>query len=98
MYSNAKGLLLLLLLGSIVWGNSFAAGDSVVEGIYYQRWGQGERNYVFLSNLYLAYINPHSVKAKCFPMVPNNYTVQGSDPTYKLLEEHHHLILNSLAD
>lgn len=80
-----------------VWGNSFEVGDHVVEGIYYQRWGLSTTNsYVYLSASNPAYIHSHLVKAFDFPMVPSDYRVQGRDPTYKILPEHHCRILASL--
>jgi hypothetical protein len=79
-----------------VWGNIFEVGQYAIEGFYYQRWGRGSRNYVYLSGSHPAYLHPDSVKAKGFPMVPKDHVVQGSDPTYTLLEEHHVMIMNSL--
>jgi hypothetical protein len=79
-----------------VWGNIFEVGEYAIEGFYYQRWGRGSRNYVYLSGSHPAYLHPDSVKAKGFPMVPKDHVVQGSDPTYTLLEEHHAMIMSSL--
>lgn len=77
-----------------VWGNQFEVGDHAVEGTYYQKWGP--QNYVYLSTSRPAYIHSHLVIARGFPMMPQNHRVQGRDPTYKILHEHHQLILANL--
>jgi hypothetical protein len=79
-----------------VWKNTFDVGQYAIEGFYYQRWGRGSRNYVYLSGSHPAYLYLDFVKARRFPMVPTDHVVQGSEPTYTLLEEHHLMIINNL--
>lgn len=78
-----------------VWGNKFEVGDHAVEGTYYQKWGP--QNYVYLSTSRPTYIHSHLVIARGFPMMPQDHMVQGRDPTYKLLQGHHQMILNNLT-
>jgi hypothetical protein len=79
-----------------VWGNKFDVGDHVLEGVYFQNWGYGARNYVYLDNSRAAFVHSHLVKAIKFPMVPLDHRVRGDDSIYKLLDEHHDMILWSL--
>jgi hypothetical protein len=58
-----------------VWGNKFEVGDHAIEGIYYQRWGRGLQNYVYLTSSYPANIHSHLVKAKNFSMLPHDHRV-----------------------
>ena len=82
-----------------VWGNEFVAGEYAIEGMYYQKFGRNNsHNYVWLTGSQPAYIHAESVKATDFPMIIQNHRVSGGDATYKLLEEHHQLILLSLAE
>jgi hypothetical protein len=79
-----------------VWGNRFEVGDHVVEGIYFQNWGAGSQNYVYLSGSCLAFIHSHLVKATKFPMILLDHRVKGDEPIYKLLDEHHSMISGSM--
>jgi hypothetical protein len=81
-----------------VWGNKFEVRDHAIEGIYYQCWGCGLQNYVYLTGSCPAYIHSHLVKAKNFSMLPHNHRVQGRDPTYKLSKEHHAQIVQQLVN
>lgn len=80
-----------------VWGSSFHAGDSVVAGTYYQRWGRSNRSYVYLSESRLAYVSADLVKACKFLMRPANYRVKGDDPIYKMSEDTLALITSSIG-
>jgi hypothetical protein len=81
-----------------VWDNDFHTRDHAVEGIYYQRWEERRTNsYVYLSGSHPAYIHSHLVHAIDFPMLINDHRIQGSDPTYKVLLEHHELIMASIS-
>jgi hypothetical protein len=80
------------------WGNEFLVGKYAIEGMYYQNFGRNNSyNYVWLIGSQPAYIHADSVKATDFSMIIQNHRVSGGDATYKLLEEHHHLILLSLT-
>lgn len=83
---------------SCVWGNDFEVGDEVVEGKYFQRWGNRESgNYVFPDGSHPAYIHSHWVKAIRFPMLMQDHRIQGGDPTHKLQPVHYQRILLSLV-
>jgi hypothetical protein len=71
-------------------------GDHAVEGIYYQRWGTGAHNYVYLSNLNPTFIHSHLGRAVKFPMIPLDHRVKGGNPIYKVFDEHHRLISRSI--
>lgn len=45
-----------------VWGCHFDVGDHVVTLTYYQKWGRGSQNYVFLNQSRTTYIDAHLVK------------------------------------
>jgi hypothetical protein len=81
-----------------VWGNEFHTRNHAVEGIYYQQRGRRKTNlFVYLSGSHPAYIHSHFVHAIEFPMVINDHRVQGSNSIYKLLPEHHKLIMASIS-
>ena len=52
---------------------------------YYQKWGTGPRNYVFLSNSCVAIIHVEHIKNVKFPMLPLDHRIQGNVPIYQLL-------------
>ena len=67
------------------WGESFAAGDKVIQGRYYQTYyGVGAQSYLFLRNLHLAHHNVEYIRAIKFPMLQSNHRVSGNDVVYKL--------------
>lgn len=71
-----------------IWGGQFQAGDSVISGKYYQKWGrQDSNNYVFLRNSREAFFDANSVLACKFQMIPRQYRVKGGDAVYNMPEE-----------
>jgi hypothetical protein len=46
-----------------IWGGRFEAGNSVVAGTYYQRWGRSNKSYVYLSDSRITYVSADLVKA-----------------------------------
>ena len=80
-------------------GNEFRARLYAIEGIYYQKFGRNtSHNYVCLTGSQPTYIHVDLVKETNFPMVIQSHCVSGGDATYKLLEEHHHCIMDSLLE
>lgn len=71
-----------------VWGGHFQAGDSVISGTYYQKWGRRDaNNYVYLRNSREAFVDSSSVLACKFHMIPRNHRVKGGDAVYGVPEE-----------
>ena len=71
-----------------VWGGHFEAGDYVISGTYYQKWGRPTaNNYVFLRNSTEAFVDASSVLACKFQMTPRRHRVQGNDNVYTLSDE-----------
>jgi len=67
------------------WGESFAVGDKVIQGTYYQKYGSGAQSYVLLRKSHLAHHNVECIRAFKFPMLQCNHHVSGNDAvTYKL--------------
>ncbi len=52
------------------WGCSFEVGDFVVADSYYQKWGCGENEYVYLANSQVAYVGDDLVLTWKFSMLP----------------------------
>jgi hypothetical protein len=75
-----------------VWGNRFEVGDYELEGIYFENWGVGSQNYMYLSGLRPAFSHSQLVKATKFPMISLDHRVKGDKPIYKLLDEYHTMI------
>ena len=70
------------------WGGQFKAGDSVISGTYYQKWGRTHHhNYVYLANSQVAHVDATIVLACKFQMVPKQYRVKGGHRVYTLLDE-----------
>jgi hypothetical protein len=77
--------------------NKFSVGDFPIEGMHYQKFGRNNsHNYVWLTWSQSAYIHAYFVMARDFLMMIQDHCVFGRDATYKLLEEHHELILSIL--
>ena len=71
-----------------VWGGKFQAGDAVISGKYYQKWGRrASNNYVFLHNSREAFLDANSVLACKFQMIPQQHRVKGGDAVYNVPEE-----------
>ncbi len=68
------------------WGIKFKVCDVIVARKYYQKWGLGEINYVFLKNIPTIFLHVVHVKTIKFHMHPFDHRVQGNDPTYILLD------------
>jgi len=69
------------------WGNIYEEGDDVVEGLYYQKWGNNDNSYVFLKDSHKVYVYSHLVKVVKFLMPPKNHKVIGNHAIYELPEE-----------
>ncbi len=46
------------------WGCSFEVGYPMVAGTYYQKWGRGEIEYVYLANSQVAFVGDDLVLTK----------------------------------
>ena len=66
------------------WGEEFMPGDSLIEGLYYQKYGLGVDTYVLLRKSQKAHILAEHVCAVKFPMLLCDHRVSGNDPVYKL--------------
>ncbi len=66
------------------WGTYFVASDDVVAGLYYQRWGIGERNYVLLKDSHVVYMLSNMVCVVKFLMPPKEHRVSGNDVVYEM--------------
>ncbi len=53
-------------------------------GTYYQKWGKGETNYVFLRNYPTMFLHVSHVKSIKFLMFPSNHRVSSNDVVYML--------------
>jgi hypothetical protein len=47
-----------------VWGCKFDAGDYVIGGTYFQKWGISSKSFVFLHESRTAYIDAHLVRMR----------------------------------
>jgi hypothetical protein len=61
-------------------------------------WGKGNRNYVFLNNFRIAFVDVHLVEVIKFPMTPLNHRVKGNDLIYKLSIENETMIYATLRE
>ena len=75
------------------WGEEFVPGDSVIEGLYYQKYGVGVDTYVLLRKSQKAHILAEHVCAVKFPMLLCDHRVSGNDPVYKLQRQVEEAIL-----
>ena len=66
------------------WGEQFNVGDLVVEARYYQKWGTGNRNYIFMSKSCVAIVHVDHLKNVKFPMLPLDHRVQDNVHVYQL--------------
>ncbi len=57
------------------WGTFFVTIDDGVVGLYYQRWGIGERNYVLLKDPHVVYMLFNMVCVVKFLMPPKEHRV-----------------------
>ncbi len=69
------------------WGTFFATSDDVVAGLYYQRWGIGERNYVLLKDYHVVYMLFNMVFVVKFLMPPKEHRVGGNDGVYEMSKD-----------
>ena len=70
------------------WGGQFKAGDSVISGTYYQKWGRTNlQNFVYLSNSQVAHVDATIVLACKFQMLPRQHRVKGGHRVYSLPDE-----------
>jgi hypothetical protein len=67
-----------------LWGIKFEAGDYVIQGTYYQKYGVGDNKYVYLS---AAYVDVHLVRACKFPMILASHRVKGDAAVYKMSDD-----------
>jgi hypothetical protein len=51
---------------------------------YYQKWGLGINNYVFLQNFPTLIMHVSLVRSIKFPVLPSNHRVVGNDHVYTL--------------
>ena len=71
-----------------IWGSHFQAGDFVICGTYYQKWGRADaNNYVYLRNSRPAYVDCSAVLACKFQMTRRQHRVKGGDAVYMLPEK-----------
>jgi hypothetical protein len=66
------------------WKTKFKEGDVVVAETYYQKWGSGINNYVFLQNSLTMFMHVSHVRSIKFPMLPSNHRVVNNDHVYIL--------------
>jgi hypothetical protein len=66
-------------------------------GTYYQKWGSGINNYVFLWNFPTMFMHVSHVRSIKFPMIHSNHKVIGSDPVYTLPDYSLHGIMQALV-
>jgi hypothetical protein len=62
------------------WGTSFAIGDDVVAGLYYQRWGNGDISFVLLKD-------SHVVCVAKFLMPHKDHIISGNDSVYEMSKD-----------
>lgn len=79
-------------------GWEFEAGDFVIEGTYYKKFGRGEDTYKYLEKLVKAHVAAHLVRACKFTMKQASYRVKGGEPVYKISSEVIEVIHQSLRE
>jgi len=67
------------------WGTSFAIGDDVVAGLYYQSWGSSDESFVLFSLNILMLCNMVCVAKKLLPL--KDHKVSGNDDVYEMNED-----------
>ncbi len=68
------------------WGTSFAIGDDVVAGLYYQRWGSNDRSFVLFKESHVVYMLCNVVCVAKFLLPPRDHIVSGNDGVYEMSE------------
>jgi len=69
------------------WGTSFAIGDHVVAGLYYQRWGSSNRTFVLFKRFHVVYMLCNMVCVAKFILLPKEHIVSGNDGVYEMSED-----------
>jgi hypothetical protein len=83
---------------SCVWGDESEAGDYVIQGTYYQKYGVWDNTYVYLSESRAAYVDAHLVRACKFPMTLASHRVKGDALVYKMSSDTLTMIEESLRE
>ena len=86
MFWSALGRIILANYSAFVckWGDEFIPGDSILEGLYYQKYGLGADTYVLLRKSHKAHILVDHVCAIKFSMLLCDHRVSGCREKYKL--------------
>lgn len=81
-----------------VWGCEFDAGDYVIGGTYYQKWGISSKSFVYLAESRTTYVDAHLVRMCKFPLPPAHHRVKGDDSIYQLSDDTLALIKSALQE